>query len=83
MTEGIEPRPFSALSDHGVLWLINRVVFHPRGYALALHYEDGADEPSGWSLLGDGSEVWEFGGSHDEDAALRAVEALFAEARAT
>lgn len=43
-------RPFAELRDSGLLWLINRVVFHPRRVAMALH----ADETGGmygWSLL--------------------------------
>jgi hypothetical protein len=31
------------LRDDGLLWYINRCVFHPRGYALALD-GDGSDE---------------------------------------
>jgi hypothetical protein len=42
-------RPLLELSDSGLLWLINRTVFHPRGVALALHEEDG--EVLGWSLI--------------------------------
>lgn len=36
------------LSESGLLWLINRVVFHPRGLALALHETGG--EARGWEL---------------------------------
>lgn len=39
----------------GLLWLVNRTVFHPRGYALGLDVEKGR-----WFLLGDGSEPWNF-----------------------
>ena len=54
MTAG---RPVSELSDSGLLWLINRTVFHPRGFALGLVTgEDG--EAVGWQLLGDGSGPW-------------------------
>jgi hypothetical protein len=35
-------RMFAELSPSGLLWLINVSVFHPRGYALAIHMEDGA-----------------------------------------
>ncbi|MFE0329062.1 hypothetical protein ACFW08_20215 [Streptomyces sp. NPDC058960] len=43
-------RPLSELRDSGLLWLINRVAFHPRGVALALHQTpDG--EVTGWRLL--------------------------------
>jgi len=51
-----EPRPFSELSSAGLLWLINRVVFHPRGFMLAFHVNE-VGEAIGWSLQGDGSEV--------------------------
>lgn len=51
--------PFADLRTTGLLWLINTTVFHPRGYALALHFDDeGA--AIGWSLMGDGSEPWQF-----------------------
>lgn len=52
-------RPFEDLRPTGLLWLINTTVFHPRGYALALHFNDDGS-CSGWSLMGDGSEVWQF-----------------------
>jgi hypothetical protein len=42
------------LREDGVLWAINKVLFHPRGYALSL-LPDGTFE-----LLGDGSEAWQF-----------------------
>jgi hypothetical protein len=58
-------RPFGELRDSGLLWLINRVVFHPRGFALALVMRDG--DPVGWKLLGDGTEVWRFEGDEDEE----------------
>lgn len=54
-----EPRPFAELRDTGLLWLINRVAFHPRGFALALHADDDGTV-TGWSLQGDGSEAWSF-----------------------
>lgn len=48
---------FGELRGTGMLWLINATVFHPRGVAMALVYEDGLDEePTGWTLMsaGDG-----------------------------
>lgn len=42
-------RPLLELSESGLLWLINRVAFHPRGLALAL-YQEG-DEALGWKLI--------------------------------
>lgn len=71
---------FKTMHETGVLWLINRVVFHPRGFALALEYNDGENEPRGWSIQGDGSETWRFEG-FDEDKPFAAVEALLAQAR--
>lgn len=51
------------LQGHGLLWLINRTVFHPRGYAL------GYDADSGdFVLLGDGSEPWTFCGDGSDEA---------------
>jgi hypothetical protein len=67
-------------------------VFHPRGFALALHYDEHDDvtrqpigEPSGWSVLGDGLEPWTMGdtppemriaGHPTEDELFSAVERL-------
>lgn len=74
-----DPRPFEDLRNEGLLWLINTTVFHPRGYALALHFEDDGSV-SGWSIMGDGSEPWQFGCDEDSqarcDAAFRAVKEL-------
>lgn len=60
----------------GLLWLINRVVFHPRGFALG--HTPGHD--ASWVLLGDGSEPWTFS-STDDDALFAAVEATLQRAR--
>lgn len=49
--------PFSEMREHGLLWLINATVFHPRGYALAFDVQDDGSV-TGWSMLGDGSEPW-------------------------
>lgn len=72
MTDPHPPRPFQELRDSGLLWLINRTVFHPRGYALAIAYDD--DEAVGWSLLGDGSEPWQYADEVDERDLLRLAE---------
>lgn len=71
------PRPFDELRDSGLLWLINASVFHPRGFALALHYEGG--EAVGWSLVGDGTEPWQYDPAADDRFA--AAEATLAAAR--
>lgn len=68
-------RPFHEMRDSGLLWLINRAVFHPRGYALALHFEGEPPELGeciGWSLLGDGAEPWIFVDPTPEQRALGA-----------
>lgn len=58
----IEPRrdlSFDQMRTEGLLWLINRQVFHPRGYALGVFYDqDGIGR--GFALLGDGGEPWNF-----------------------
>src|SRR6266540_984695 len=51
-------RPFIDLSHSGLLWLINRVVFHPRGFALSLDIR--GDVATGWLLQGDGTEPVSF-----------------------
>ena len=70
-----ETMPFSALRDVGFLWLINRCVFHPRGFALAFDMEietndETGEETSvvvtGWRITGDGTEPWMFGESMAE-----------------
>lgn len=66
------------LRADGVLWAINRTLFHPRGFALAINTETGE-----FTLLGDGSEAWMYGSPVDEDQHLRDFEALLDRARAT
>ncbi|WP_075662226.1 hypothetical protein [Streptomyces acidiscabies] len=67
-------RPLSELRDSGLLWLINRTVFHPRGMAVAL-VTDEAGAIVGWQLIGDGSEPMWFAPEDESD--------LFARAQAT
>lgn len=43
---------FDQFRERGLLWLINRVVFHPRGLAVAFDYAEGEDQPRGWALYG-------------------------------
>jgi hypothetical protein len=80
--------PFSDLRSTGVLWAINRMVFHPMGLALGLHYPDGVDhdtgEPDGWSLLYDGTEVVAFlDPERPEDPEFEAFWRLIDQRRAT
>lgn len=73
------PLPFSKLRDHGLLWLINKAVFHPRGFALAFTVEDDGTV-TGWSMQGDGTESWHYdndpAGDWSEDVAFAAVESF-------
>ena len=71
-------RPWAELLDAGVLWAINRTVFHPRGFALAIEAVAETGEVTGWSLQGDGSEPWKFNDDGMEDARFAAFEALLA-----
>ncbi|MHC3474663.1 hypothetical protein ACYF6T_39040 [Streptomyces sp. 7R007] len=67
-------RPWMELKESGLLWLINRTVFHPRGLALGVAYTDDG-EVIGWTLLGDGSEPIHFSPEDEPE--------FFAQARAT
>lgn len=60
-------RPFAEMRDEGLLWHINRVCFHPHGYALAFDFDDETGELLGWQMLGDGSEVWTFTNEADDE----------------
>jgi len=59
------------LQADGLLWLINRMVFHPLGYALAV---DPA-LPGEYYLLGDGVEPWNFPDGQEQEH-LAAVKRL-------
>lgn len=79
-----DPETYVDLHDDGLLWLINRVVFHPRGFALAMSSESGQ-----FFLDGNGTEPWRFltKGEDlmhgiDEDALFAQTERVFAAARA-
>jgi hypothetical protein len=74
-------RPFAELADSGMLWLVNRSVFHPRGFALALHLDE-AGNATGWSVKGDGAEPWAFLMDAEEDARFHAASQTLADAKA-
>jgi hypothetical protein len=80
-----EPRPFAEFRHSGLLWLLNTTALHPRGFALAFHWDDDADpttdEPTGWSIIGDGTEPWTMGDHPENDACFAAVERLLNDGR--
>lgn len=60
---------FDSARATGLLWAINKVLMHPRGFALAWEYPSGATldqidagevEPIGFSLVGAGTDPWQF-----------------------
>jgi hypothetical protein len=63
---------FLDLSDTGMLWLINRVVFHPRGFAFAVTEDEHGR--LGWQIFGDGTEPVVFTSEEDEDLKFRIAE---------
>jgi hypothetical protein len=72
--EGLQP--LSELRGSGLLWLINRVVFHPRGLALALYQEEDG-EITGWQLIAAGEgEPFSFTNRDDETGYRRAEATL-------
>lgn len=76
-----QPRPWVDLRTSGLLWLINRTAFHPRGLALAVHVGDDG-EFDGWSLLtSDEGEPWQFDLTTDYDGHRRAEATLAAALR--
>ncbi|MDG9703753.1 hypothetical protein [Streptomyces sp. DH37] len=70
-------RPLEELVGSGLLWLINRVVFHPRGVALGLNITPGG-RVTGWHLLPSPGEPWRFTEPADNDGFLRAEATLHA-----
>ncbi len=51
-------------------------MFHPRGFALAMQFDDNGVS-TGWSILGDGSEPWRYEMDDEENACFRQAEASF------
>lgn len=75
----VQARSLDDLRTSGLLWLINRVVFHPRGFALGVVYVEGV--AAGWTLDGDGRDPYRYGEDIDEQDLLAAVEHEFATLR--
>jgi hypothetical protein len=71
------PIPIKLREDR-VLWIINRVIFHPRGFALGLDTKTGE-----LSLFGDGEVPWRFDNhTVEEDLLFDAFEGLLDRVRA-
>jgi hypothetical protein len=69
-------RPLHELMESGMLWLINRSTFHPRGFSLALETDDKTGEVVGWKILGNGQELWSYQQHNDEEKFLKAEATL-------
>lgn len=67
--------PLLDLRDTGLLWLINRSVFHPIGLALGFAYDDDG-RFAGWCLFGDGSEPMRFDDTADHEFFAKAMATL-------
>lgn len=80
MSDEPQVRPFEELSESGLLWLINRVVFHPRGYQFALLEDQDTGEILGWQVHGTGEEPSWFSPESDQKRFLLA-EATLREAK--
>jgi hypothetical protein len=69
------------LEQDGLLWLINRVVFHPRGFALQMVVDtENHEKVFGFALRGNADEPFVFSNQQDDEK-FKAVETLFAKAR--
>jgi hypothetical protein len=82
--------PFESARSTGLLWAINKVLMHPRGFALTWEYPEsatpeeivlGAVAPCGFSVAGDGTEAWQFEEGLD-DRGFERFETFLAEHRA-
>lgn len=75
-------RPLTDLTSSGLLWLINRTTFHPRGLALALWMDESGGRLLGWRLVrADSGEPFEFPADVDRDGYQRAEATLRAALR--
>lgn len=62
---------FNELENSGLLWLINRTVFHPRGFTFGL-VPDANGNMVGWAVVGDGKKCQKFDTEVDEIGFLTA-----------
>lgn len=69
--DSLDTIPVDIIND-GVLWYINRLCFHPRGFALSYDITEKT-----FALMGNGSEVWTFSSDVDDDKFI-VINKLFA-----
>lgn len=80
MDDGIDlsvPPPHGDIAwfrSSGLLWFINRHLFHDLGFALGVDEDDGT-----FFIYGDGGERWEFGDDPDGNPINDAMAAIFDE----
>ena len=67
------------LRGKGLLWAINRYIFHPRGFALTFDQNEEKAIVGVW-VQGDGTECWAYAGEDDDDGFTK-FESLLAELR--
>lgn len=70
---------FNELEKSGLLWMINRYIFHPRGFTFGL-VPDERGNMTGWALLGTGKECYKFMSDMD-DMGFLAAETFLAKKR--
>lgn len=57
---------FEEMRTLGILYLINKAVFHPRGFALSFSYDEEGNL-LGWQMLGDGTDSWMMSKDQEEE----------------
>lgn len=65
MSDDFTMYTFNDLENSGLLWMINRFIFHPRGFTFGL-VPDEHGNIIGWTVLGDGKTCQRFLPDMDE-----------------
>lgn len=65
MSDPLEPNfdkdlTLTDLRDYGLIWAINKMILHPRGYAMSINLDHETGEAIGWNILGNGTEPHSF-----------------------
>lgn len=60
------PMDLTRFRELGLLWAINRYLFHPQGLAITVHLAEDGETVTGWGLIGDGSEPFGYSGEQDD-----------------